>query len=657
MSEFTPHIEHGWTLVPIQPGSKGPRARGWNRKQNCITDPDHHMLSAGLAHAYSGTCALDVDDYPAAAAWLAERGVSLDELFLQKDSVQISSGRKDHGKLLYALPTPMASKQIKMSRLRELENGEKDTCILDFRCATAAGLTMQDVLPPSVHPDTGLEYKWDYADDMIGDWRDLPPLPPELYEIWLGELEHERSRADVPEKGAALDELRALLEHRDPDMSRDDWVRVGMAIHHETDGGLEGLNLWDEWSREGEKYVGRADLETVWRSFHDTPNAVTVGSLRQDAVSTPDEFPDAAAALGTNDPWADAEAAKRARFSLTHVSEIAQRDPPEWIVDNLVPQADLVMMYGNSGAGKSFLALDLSFAVASGFTWFNQCSKKGPVVWIAAEAAGAMRNRAKAYAQARGVQLETTELHVIEQTLSLMDREDARILTEVLGEVRPRMIVVDTLAAASGGANENSGEDMNQVLNHCRQLHAATGAMILLIHHSGKDASRGARGWSGIRAAVDAEFEVSYNASSPIRTLTVTKQRDGTDGTVMPFRLLAVPLGFDDATSCVIEYLDETMLGTKAQNALGGTQKATFQVIYALASEFGDEFAAVKLQDVYDAASVTIPAPPKGKRDRRSETVRRAVAKLHERGYVTVVDDTVSIGSPYDDELNNQDLP
>ncbi|KKL44621.1 hypothetical protein LCGC14_2363870, partial [marine sediment metagenome] len=63
MSAFKQYIEHGWLLVPIPPGQKGPRTKGWNLKSNCITDPDHEMRSAGLAHAYSQTCAIDVDDY------------------------------------------------------------------------------------------------------------------------------------------------------------------------------------------------------------------------------------------------------------------------------------------------------------------------------------------------------------------------------------------------------------------------------------------------------------------------------------------------------------------------------------------------------------------------------------------------------------------
>lgn len=642
MSEFREYIEHGWVLVPVQPGQKGPRTRGWNQRKNCITDPTHHFHSAGLAHAYSGTCAIDVDDYVFAAGWLAERGIDLDALFAAPDSVHIVSGRGGHGKLLYALPEPLASRTV-------AKNAEGKAA-LDFRCATAAGLTVQDVLPPSIHPDTGRPYKWQYGDSMVGDWRELPPIPEALHDLWLSELEAQTSREALPERRADLTELKKLLQFHDPDVNRNEWIKIGMAIHHETEGSQEGFDLWDEWSRRGKKYRNTQDLEAPWRSFHDTPNAVTVGFLRQGTVANADEFPTIDENdLDENDPWVKAEAERVARFQLVQVGQIARRDPPEWMVDGLVPQTDLAMMYGNPGAGKSFIALDLAFAVSQGITFFNRVTQAGPVVWIAAEAAGAMRNRAKAYAQARGVQLDVADLWVIEQTLSLMSQEDATALTQAVKPAKPKLIIIDTLAAASGGANENSGEDMNVVLSHCRKLHEATGALVLLVHHSGKDAARGARGWSGLRAAVNTEFMVQHEPSSPIRKLIVTKQRDAEDGVQLPFKLQSVPLGFDNETSCVIDPLDETMLSSADKSKLGGNQKLVFTVCYDLASVADDK--GVAIQDVYDDATLQLPKPPKGQRDRRGEIVKRALSALHERGYITIRGDFLDIGAPvYEDD-------
>lgn len=647
MSAFKRYIEHGWLLVPIPAGYKGPRTKGWQLKKNSITNPDHEMRSAGLAHAYSGTCAIDVDDYDRAQEWLAERGVDLEALFNAPDAVQLSSGRIGRGKLIYQLPNPLCSKKVALF-------GNNQSA-LDFRCATAAGLTVQDVLPPSIHPDTGEPYKWIY-DEMFGGWQDLPLIPDALHQIWLAELDASARGDDIPDKGASIEELRALLVYYDPDMNRDEWIRVGMAIHHETNGDLAGLDLWDEWSKSSDKYTGRGDLEAPWRSFHDTVNAITVGSLRQGAVASPDEFPDLTDIPEGDDPWAAVAAQRKARFKLVHVSEVAQRDPPEWIVEDLLPEADLAMMIGAPGAGKSFAALDLGFSVSTGFTWFNKKVKKpGPVVWIAAEAAGAMRNRARAYAQARGVKLETTDLHILEETFSLMDGEDASAATEALAAIKPRLIIVDTLASASGGANENSGEDMNKVLDNCRKMHAVTGALVLLIHHVGKDASRGARGWSGLHAAVRAEFYVTHPEDSAIRIMQVTKQSDGVEGEKFAFRLQVVTLDMhENITSCVVEQLDEAMLNPSTATKLGGDQKLVFKAVYDLIGELNGKGAAINIQEVYDAVTIRLPPPPEGKRDRRAEIIQRALRALHERGFITINDGSVSLGSAFN---GNEEIP
>ena len=81
------------------------------------------------------------------------------------------------------------------------------------------------------------------------------------------------------------------------------------------------------------------------------------------------------------------------------------------------------------------------------------------------------------------------------------------------------VIVVDTFAQVTPGANENAGEDMGLALANARALAAATGAVVVLIHHAGKDAAKGARGWSGIKAAADAEIEIIRRLGAAVTVL------------------------------------------------------------------------------------------------------------------------------------------
>lgn len=236
-----------WALVPIPSGSKGPNTKGWNLHENCQLPPGW-AGNVGLAHAYSGTCAIDVDRMADAHAYLLEQGIDLVEFFDDK-CVQIDSGREGRAKLLYRLPEPLPSKQLAKGAL-------------ELRCATADGLTVQDVLPPSVHPDTGQPYTW------VGDPAKLPLIPDALLRLWqsLCVARPTPSAAVAPPPN----DLRKLVFAHDPDApydadDGDSWLKVGMAIHAATDGSDAGLALWDEWSKTGAKYVG--GLDSHWRSF------------------------------------------------------------------------------------------------------------------------------------------------------------------------------------------------------------------------------------------------------------------------------------------------------------------------------------------------------------------------------------------------------
>ena len=257
----------GWYLVPIPRGRKGPAIKHWNRKEYCIGPNDRWPEAAGgvgLAHAYSGTCCIDIDNYLRAQRWLERRyNLQLADYFAAANAVQIRSGRPGRGKLLYRLPPllgPLVSKQVYLS-------GE---ATIDFRCATKDGLTVQDVLPPSVHPDTRKPYQW------VGDYTQLPEIPLPLLRVWMHLLEPPR-REPAPPPTVSREEVASALAALDPDMPREDWVRVGMAIHSVCP---DWMDLWDEWSSKGSKYKG-TDIEPVWRSFDYDPQGVTVRTLFQ----------------------------------------------------------------------------------------------------------------------------------------------------------------------------------------------------------------------------------------------------------------------------------------------------------------------------------------------------------------------------------------
>ena len=106
------YIDAGLILVAFDRGSKGPHHTGWNLRENCIdneTQASNLFGNIGLAHAYSRTCCIDIDDMPRAVEWCGGAGIDLKALCRDPSAVLMTSGSKYHLKLFYLLPPGVAS--------------------------------------------------------------------------------------------------------------------------------------------------------------------------------------------------------------------------------------------------------------------------------------------------------------------------------------------------------------------------------------------------------------------------------------------------------------------------------------------------------------------------------------------------------------------
>lgn len=428
----------------------------------------------------------------------------------------------------------------------------------------------------------------------------------------------------APAPRADLDELRERM-HALPVATLTDyhtWLNVGMAAHHEAHGSDEGLDLWDEVSSKAPNYAGRDDLARRWDGFGQR----TEGPLC--TLTTLERLTGGAALLSDfDDVSADTDTPPAyCKFEVIPAAEFASGPPPAWIVRDVLPEAALCVIYGESASGKSFFVLDLVAAVARGEQWQGRKVKQGSVVYVAAEGAGGFRKRLTAFAQHTGKNLANLPIGVIDAAPNLLGDDDKALAQAVAAAGGASVIVVDTLAQSTPGGNENSSEDMGKAANRCKRLHEATGALVVLVHHSGKDASKGARGWSGLRAAVDAEIEITRDGER--RQARITKQKDGEDAAAFPFCLRVLEVGHDadgfPVTSCVVDFEDVPAPGGPAK-PLGKWELIVYDVVseFALAQNSGIETGAVIAEAVKRS-----PPPEDGKRDTRKQRIRRALDTL-----------------------------
>lgn len=451
-----------------------------------------------------------------------------------------------------------------------------------------------------------------------------------------------------PRLGLSVERMEELVNALDPDMGREPWIKVGMALHHECDGDDTGFEIWDDWSSGGETYPGTEALRAQWESFErragqrrrQVTMATVIKMAKEEQARGVANVIDVEARvteiLKDTDvrPTLQTPPDYTGKFPAVSAGQLKAQEPPDWLIKDVLPQGDLLMLFGPSGSGKSFVAIDMAAHIATGRSWRGKRVKKGKVVIIAAEGAGGYGKRMVAWSNYNEVNIDELEVSVVLVPPNFMESEDIAELVatiRILGDVS--LIIVDTLAQVTPGANENSSEDMGLTASNCRVLGRATSATVLLVHHSGKDLTRGARGWSGMRAAVDAELEVFYEEGAPTRMIKVTKQKDGESGLKFGFRLEQMTLGFDrygdDITSCVAVEADAPAKAEETPTRLKRMGRIETHLLEMMS--FFPDVSAVPMEKFILKAVEALPEPQEGARDTRRQNVTRALRLLSKR--------------------------
>lgn len=268
-------------------------------------------------------------------------------------------------------------------------------------------------------------------------------------------------------------------------------------------------------------------------------------------ISDLDDFED----ISEIEAQPDEEDRKPNRFALSWAKDFSEQGPPpKWLIKNIIPESSIGYIYGPPASGKTFLAFDMVAAVARGIPWNGYKTQQGCVVYVCAEGAYFFRNRIKAYLQANS--LESLDIAVLDGNPDLLKKADIKDLAAAcksLG-VKIAALVLDTYASCMSG-DENSAQDVGQVIKACKFLQRELETVVMLIHHSGKDLSKGARGNSSLRAGVEFEFQVSKLGG--LVAFENKKQKDGPGDVEHHFKLREIEIGVDDdldvIKSCVIE--------------------------------------------------------------------------------------------------------
>jgi AAA domain/Primase C terminal 2 (PriCT-2)/Bifunctional DNA primase/polymerase, N-terminal len=542
-------VELGYRIVPLPPGEKGPNRKGWPRFE-LTAQSVRKMAAKGSAHDGIGilaatTPAIDVDILDEEVA--QQMSDEIDRIFAGQ-SLMTRTGRAP--KFLIPFRSDEPFRKLTSKVYSDGKHEHKVEVLGDG----------QQWVAYHVHPDTGRPYVWFDGISAGGivecNAADLAVLTRidaqrviDAFEVLAqrkvqsGAWTAVSGRKTEPGNGAPPTDdpfddqpvgkteqevARLLARHPNNEADYDHWFAVLAAVNHEL--GDAGRELAYEWSSSSSKHVDEV-FAKKWESLgRYTGRMITLRSLMKEDRPERPALPNS---------------------GFVPASQFASAQRVEWHIKHVLPKRGLIVIYGEPGSSKSFFALDMVAHVARGLPWRGHKVRQANVAYIAAEGVAGFGNRLAAYAKHNGITLDDLPVFVRGGAFELKeDYLPACDEINAIGSVG--LVVIDTLAAVTPGGNENTSEDMGAAIDAAQRIIEATGASVILIHHTNNQGAL--RGWSGLRGAVDNQVRIENKDG--LRTAHIEKQKEGQDGTAYGYRLKVVELYTDEdgdaVTSCAV---------------------------------------------------------------------------------------------------------
>ena len=229
----------------------------------------------------------------------------------------------------------------------------------------------------------------------------------------------------------------------------------------------------------------------------------------------------------------------RSRF--VHPADCVTGPQRSYVWKHILAPGDVGALIGQPGSGKSILAPFIAYAVAQGRPLFGLRTKPGKVLYICAEDMGGMRQRVHSLKLLYG---DAPDLAIVDCG-SLLAKAELNDLQATVVDWKPALVIIDTLGAAWAGLDENSAQEMGEVVRTARAI-AATGAACLIVHHIAKQGDGSPRGHSVLNGTLDMSLRLEAKNEAGIIRGTMLKNRNGSTDRDIAFRFEAVSLGYDD---------------------------------------------------------------------------------------------------------------
>lgn len=433
---------------------------------------------------------------------------------------------------------------------------------------------------------------------FINPIEEIASAPQDLYDLLKKDFVQPQLNinTDPPKKlfltsdGWTEQQVQEHLSHINPDCDYDTWVKVGMALHQE---GV-AFHVFDNWSRGGAKYDGSTGAK--WKSFH-KGGGVSYGTVVALAKQGGWKHKRVAHSEGAKQEY-DAETGEvKSGLYYIPAKSIKLNLDDKTLIKDVLGQQELSVIYGESNCGKTFFMTDLALHVARGKNWRDKRVSKGGVMYAALEGARGMSGRFMAYCTKNKIESPDFPFAIMPCGLDFYSEKSN--IAEFIDMIKraqddiadPNLIVIDTLARALAGGDENSGQDMGKLVHLADIIRSETKAHLSFVHHSGKNKALGARGHSSLRAAVDTEIEISRDEDDDYSMIRVVKQREIEIIDPLYFELEKIVIGqngfAEEISSCVVMPCEKGE--PRATSGLTPHEQFVFDAVVAALDKFGVE--------------------------------------------------------------------
>lgn len=499
-----------------------------------------------------------------------------------------------------------------------------------------------------------------YALDPLGAEEPVAP-PPELEEG----MRRPAPQAAPEEREVGEEQWAEILGALPsiPAEERDTWLRVGMALH--STGHPDAQSTWDEWSATttADNFSPGVN-ERTWDAFK--PDGAldyrTIFALAQVNGWVNPRRGEAARSLFEQTPLPEEPEQEepetegvRPRLSFEPYAEVPLSEGADYVVKGLIPRPGVCALYGPPGASKTWTMVAMSLAVATGEPFLgSHRTRRARVAYLAAESPASIRNRFAAMRLFGGGPPDA-DLFIVHGGLDFTDKASIDELVAGLKEREVGLVVLDTVSSVMRG-EENSSEYALQLIGVSLRISRTCNSSVVLVHHRGKDATRGLRGHSAMLAALDASVLQEYDRDLNAITLTLEKSRDSEVGAKLGAKLERFPIGTDRdgeerfSARIVPVDLEELELQARAQEDAGhgpakpreprGTDaKAVLRAIERTGAAVGQCWVA-ELRPLIAAGPEFLYDGDEGRAQGR---VMKALAELDAAGFIVRDGDTVRL--------------